>query len=54
MISIHSLAYSRAIRLVWLMEDLGQPYNLMQVVQHLPENGLLFGKTLMLADIRFS
>ncbi len=30
MIKIHCLAYSRAIRLVWLMEDLGQPYDLVQ------------------------
>lgn len=30
MIKIHCLAYSRAIRLVWLMEDLGQPYELIQ------------------------
>lgn len=30
MITIHSLAYSRAIRLVWLMEDLGQDYELVQ------------------------
>ena len=30
MITIHCLAYSRAIRLIWLMEDLGQPYNLVQ------------------------
>lgn len=28
MITIHCLAYSRAIRLLWLMEDLGQPYEL--------------------------
>lgn len=28
MITIHCLAYSRAIRLIWLMEDLGQPYDL--------------------------
>ena len=28
MITIHALAYSRAIRLVWLMENLKQPYNL--------------------------
>lgn len=28
MITIHSLAYSRAIRLIWLMEDLKQPYSL--------------------------
>ncbi len=28
MITIHCLAYSRAIRLVWLMEDLQQPYHL--------------------------
>ncbi|KII12629.1 glutathione S-transferase family protein [Phaeobacter sp. S60] len=26
MLTIHCLAYSRAIRLIWLMEDLGQPY----------------------------
>lgn len=30
MIKIHCLAYSRAIRLIWLMEDLAQPYNLVQ------------------------
>ncbi|MEL6565112.1 MAG: glutathione S-transferase [Pseudomonadota bacterium] len=30
MITIHCLAYSRAIRLIWLMEDLGQPYDLVQ------------------------
>ena len=28
MITVHCLAYSRAIRLIWLMEDLGQPYDL--------------------------
>ncbi|MGQ7846084.1 glutathione S-transferase family protein [Granulosicoccus sp. 3-233] len=28
MITIHCLAYSRAIRLLWLMEDLEQPYHL--------------------------
>lgn len=28
MITIHCLEYSRAVRLVWLMEDLKQPYNL--------------------------
>ena len=28
MVDIHSLGYSRAIRVVWLMEDLHQPYNL--------------------------
>lgn len=28
MITIHCLEYSRAIRLVWLMEDLHQPYEL--------------------------
>jgi glutathione S-transferase len=28
MITIHCLAFSRAIRLVWLMEDLKQPYKL--------------------------
>lgn len=28
MITIHCLAYSRAIRLLWLMEDLNQPYDL--------------------------
>lgn len=28
MLKIHCLAYSRAIRLVWLLEDLGQPYDL--------------------------
>ncbi|MFV1594120.1 glutathione S-transferase [Phaeobacter sp. JH20_36] len=27
MLKIHCLAYSRAIRLIWLMEDLGQPYD---------------------------
>ncbi len=30
MIIIHCLAYSRAIRLIWLMEDLGQPYDLVR------------------------
>lgn len=30
MITIHCLAYSRAIRLVWLMEDLKQPYDLIR------------------------
>lgn len=30
MIKIHCLAYSRAIRLVWLLEDLEQPYELIQ------------------------
>ncbi|WP_299046352.1 glutathione S-transferase family protein [uncultured Tateyamaria sp.] len=30
MITIHCLAYSRAIRLIWLMEDLGQPYDLVR------------------------
>ncbi|MFN3171633.1 MAG: glutathione S-transferase family protein [Hyphomicrobiales bacterium] len=30
MITVHCLAYSRAIRLIWLMEDLGQPYDLVQ------------------------
>lgn len=30
MIKIHCLAYSRAVRLIWLMEDLAQPYNLVQ------------------------
>lgn len=30
MITIHSLAYSRAVRLVWLLEDLGRSYNLVQ------------------------
>lgn len=30
MIKIHCLAYSRAIRLLWLMEDLSQPYDLIQ------------------------
>lgn len=30
MIKIHCLAYSRAIRLVWLLEDLGQPYDLVK------------------------
>ena len=30
MIKIHCLAYSRAIRLLWLMEDLSQPYDLVQ------------------------
>lgn len=30
MITVHCLAYSRAIRLIWLMEDLGQPYELIQ------------------------
>jgi glutathione S-transferase len=30
MIKIHCLAYSRAIRLVWLLEDLRQPYDLIQ------------------------
>lgn len=30
MIKIHCLAYSRAIRLIWLMEDLSQPYDLVQ------------------------
>jgi len=30
MIKIHCLAYSRAIRLVWLLEELGQPYDLIQ------------------------
>ncbi|MEO1563416.1 MAG: glutathione S-transferase N-terminal domain-containing protein [Pseudomonadota bacterium] len=30
MITVHCLAYSRAIRLIWLMEDLGQPYNLVR------------------------
>jgi len=29
-VTIHCLAYSRAIRLVWLLEDLNQPYNLIQ------------------------
>ncbi|MCK0097675.1 glutathione S-transferase [Yoonia sp. F2084L] len=28
MIKVHCLAYSRAIRLVWLLEDLDQPYDL--------------------------
>lgn len=28
MVDIHCLGYSRAIRVVWLMEDLHQPYNL--------------------------
>ncbi|KQI70551.1 glutathione transferase [Loktanella sp. 5RATIMAR09] len=28
MIKVHCLAYSRAIRLLWLLEDLGQPYDL--------------------------
>lgn len=28
MIKIHCLAFSRAIRLIWLMEDLSQPYEL--------------------------
>lgn len=30
MTTIHCLAYSRALRLVWLMEDLGEPYDLVQ------------------------
>lgn len=30
MIKVHCLAYSRAIRLLWLLEDLGQPYELVQ------------------------
>lgn len=30
MITVHCLAYSRAIRLIWLMEDLSQPYNLVR------------------------
>ncbi len=30
MITIHCLAYSRAIRLVWLMEDMHAPYKLVQ------------------------
>jgi len=30
MIKIHCLAYSRAIRLVWLLEDLEQPYDLVK------------------------
>ena len=30
MIKVHCLAYSRAIRLLWLMEDLSQPYELVQ------------------------
>ena len=30
MITVHCLAYSRAIRLIWLMEDLGQPYDLVR------------------------
>lgn len=30
MITIHCLAYSRAIRLAWLMEDLQQPYDLVR------------------------
>ena len=30
MIKIHCLAYSRAFRLVWLLEDLGQSYDLIQ------------------------
>lgn len=30
MITIHCLAFSRAIRLIWLMEDLGEPYDLIQ------------------------
>lgn len=30
MIKIHCLAYSRATRLIWLMEDMGQPYDLVQ------------------------
>jgi glutathione S-transferase len=30
MIKIHCLAYSRAIRLVWLLEDLDQPYDLVK------------------------
>ncbi|KQB96080.1 glutathione transferase [Loktanella sp. 1ANDIMAR09] len=28
MIKVHCLAYSRAIRLIWLLEDLGKPYDL--------------------------
>ncbi len=30
MITVHCLAYSRAIRLVWLLEDLSAPYKLVQ------------------------
>lgn len=30
MITVHCLAYSRAIRLVWLLEDLDAPYRLVQ------------------------
>ncbi|MEO1549616.1 MAG: glutathione S-transferase [Pseudomonadota bacterium] len=30
MITVHCLAYSRAIRLIWLLEDLGQPYELVR------------------------
>ncbi|SIT01475.1 Glutathione S-transferase, N-terminal domain [Roseivivax lentus] len=30
MIDIHCLQYSRAVRVVWLMEDLGQGYNLIE------------------------
>ncbi|MBM7070059.1 glutathione S-transferase family protein [Actibacterium sp. 188UL27-1] len=30
MIDIHCLKYSRAVRVVWLMENLGQPYNLIE------------------------
>ncbi|MCZ4262547.1 glutathione S-transferase [Limimaricola sp. G21655-S1] len=28
MLTLHCLAYSRAIRVAWLLEDLGQPYDL--------------------------
>ncbi|APG47831.1 glutathione S-transferase family protein [Phaeobacter porticola] len=28
MLTIHCLGHSRAIRLIWLMEDLGQPYDM--------------------------
>lgn len=30
MITIHCLAYSRAIRLLWLMEDLREPYKMIR------------------------
>ncbi|WOI55197.1 glutathione S-transferase [Palleronia sp. LCG004] len=29
-IKVHSLAYSRSVRIVWLLEELGQPYELVR------------------------
>lgn len=57
MITIHCLEYSRAIRLVWLMEDLHQPYELVSYLRtedfHAPESLALvhpLGKSPVMED----